>query len=99
QLAAKTADLQSGTAPAQVVYVAAGLAEWDAHILRRLSSETEQALALMFQLQHDTGGWNSRDDWPPFESSAFQLATVAARAAGSAPGWLERQRGGPLEPN
>ncbi len=97
QLATDAAALQSGLSPAQVVYVAAGLAAWDAHVLHRLSSETAEALDLMFKLQRDTGGWNSKDNWPPFESSAFQLATVAARAVGNAPGWLSQQHGTPLE--
>jgi squalene-hopene/tetraprenyl-beta-curcumene cyclase len=97
QLATDTAALQSGLSPAQVVYVAAGLAAWDAYVLHRLSPETGQALGLMFKLQRDTGAWNSQDDWPPFESSAFQLATVAARAVGNAPGWLGQQHGTPLE--
>jgi squalene-hopene/tetraprenyl-beta-curcumene cyclase len=97
QLATDTAALQSHVGPAQVVYVAAGLAAWDAYVLHRLSPETEQALGLMFKLQRDTGAWNSQDDWPPFESSAFQLATVAARAVGNAPGWLSQQHGTPLE--
>src|SRR3989442_1713795 len=56
--------------------------------------KTGQALDLMFKLQRDAGDWSSNDCWPPFESSAFQLATVAARAVGNAPGWLSQQQGG-----
>jgi squalene-hopene/tetraprenyl-beta-curcumene cyclase len=98
QLTTDTAVLQSdAVGPAQVVYVAAGLAAWDAHVLHRLSPETGQALSLMFKLQRNNGDWGSNDCWPPFESSAYQLATVAARAVGNAPGWQDQQHGGPLE--
>lgn len=79
---------QQSTYPAQAIYIAAGLAEWDAHITHKLSPETERALAQMFKLQRDTGTWGSLDCWPPYESSAYHLATVAAMAAGTAPGWL-----------
>jgi squalene-hopene/tetraprenyl-beta-curcumene cyclase len=98
QLAADPAKQPPDVDPTQVVYVAAGLAIWDAHVLHRLSPETEQALALMFKLQRNTGDWPIADDNnPPLESSTYQLATVAARAVGNAPGWLTRQRGTPLE--
>jgi squalene-hopene/tetraprenyl-beta-curcumene cyclase len=100
QLATDTAELRSNLATAQVVYVAAGLAAWDAYVIHRLSPETARALGLMFKmfkLQKDNGAWISEDCWPPLESSAFQLATVAARAVGNALGWLSQQQGGPLE--
>ena len=80
--------LQRGTGPAQVIYLAAGLAEWDAHVTGALSAETDQALRLMFSLQREHGSWGSEDCWPPLESDAYHLATVAAMAAGTAPGWL-----------
>jgi squalene-hopene/tetraprenyl-beta-curcumene cyclase len=99
QLATDTAALRSDLGPAQVVYVAAGLAAWDAHVLKSLSPDTDQALGLMFKLQRDSGTWASNDCWPPFESSAFQLATVAAIAAGTAPGWLVKHNAGPLKPS
>lgn len=84
--------------PTQVVYIAAGLAIWDANVTHKLSPETEQALALMFKLQRQTADWYIEDDNnPPFEASPYQLATVAARAVGNAPGWLAKQRGTPLE--
>lgn len=82
----------------QLIYVAAGLAIWDAHVTHTLSPETAQALELMFGLQRPAGDWYVDDDNnPPLESSAFQLATVAARAVANAPGWLKGQRGTPLE--
>ncbi len=79
--------LQS-TRPAQIIYTAAGLAEWDKHVAKRLSPETERALALMFATQRETGTWGTLDCWPPYESDAFHEATVAAMASATAPGWL-----------
>ena len=79
---------QQSVAPAQAIYMAAGLAEWDAHVTKKLSPETERALALMFSLQLESGTWGALDCWPPYESSAYHLATVAAMAVGTAPGWL-----------
>src|SRR5262245_24558107 len=86
----KPEEQQESVAPAQAIYLAAGLAEWDLHVSKALSPETERALALMFNLQRETGTWGSLDCWPPYESSAFHLATVAAMAVGTAPGWLEK---------
>jgi squalene-hopene/tetraprenyl-beta-curcumene cyclase len=78
----------------EAVYLAAGLAIWDAHVLHRLSPETVQALNLMFQFQRPVGDWYIEDDNnPPFESSPYQVATVAARAIANAPGWLAQQSG------
>jgi squalene-hopene/tetraprenyl-beta-curcumene cyclase len=91
QLTAERSTLQSDIGPAQVVYVAAGLAAWDAYVAHHLSPETEKALGLMLRLQGDKGTWISNDCWPPFESSAFQLATVGAWALGTAPGWLHSE--------
>ena len=84
--------------PTQLVYIAAGLAIWDANVLHKLSPETAQALDLMFQFQRPTGDWPIGDDNnPPLESNTYQLATVAARAVGNAPGWLAHQHGKPVE--
>ncbi len=83
------AKFKGGTRTAQAVYIAAGLAEWDAHIARTLSRETDEALRFAFQLQKENGAWQSLDCWPPYESSAYQEATVAIMAAATAPGWLE----------
>ena len=81
--------LMAGTRPAQAIFIAAGLSEWDAHIGGKLSPETDEALKFMFSLQLESGTWGSLDCWPPFESSAYQEATVAAMAAATAPGWLK----------
>lgn len=84
--------LKQATRPAQVIYIAAGLAEWDAHVTGKLSPETAAALELMFSIQTDEGTWGTLDCWPPFESDAWHEATVAAMAAAAAPGWLESVR-------
>ena len=98
ELATDPADQRPELDSTQAVYVAAGLAIWDAHVTHRLSPETAQALAMMFKLQRADGDWTISDDNnPPLESSRYQLATVAARAVGNAPGWLALQRGTPLE--
>ena len=81
------AALDKSTKPAQVIYIAAGLAEWDRHVTKKLSAETKSALELMFTIQRKSGTWGSLDCWPPFESSAFQEATVAAMAVAAAPSW------------
>ncbi len=85
----KKPQLASGIRPAQVIYIAAGLAEWDAHVAKKLSPETDEALRVMFRIQKESGEWGSADCWPPFESSPYQEATVAAMALATAPGWLE----------
>ncbi len=87
--------LRESTRPAQVIYIAAGLAEWDASITGQLSEETEKALELMFAIQETSGTWGSLNCWPPFESDAYHEATVAAMAAAAAPGWLEKIRSSP----
>ncbi len=87
-------------AVSQVVYIAAGLAIWDANVTHKLSPETAQALDLMFKLQRPAGDWYIDDpNNPPLESNEYQLATVAARAVANAPGWLAAQRGTPNEPH
>lgn len=98
ELATDPADQRPELDSTQAVYVAAGLAIWDANVTHRLSPETAEALAMMFKLQRADGDWTISDDNnPPLESSRYQLATVAARAVGNAPGWLAQQRGTPLE--
>ncbi|UCF36124.1 MAG: hypothetical protein JSU96_15055 [Acidobacteriota bacterium] len=75
---------------AQLVYVAAGLAEWDANVTGELSPETAEMLNLMFRIQLEHGAWVMPDCWPPLQSSPFQLASLAAIAVGTAPTWLDR---------
>ena len=84
------AKLKQSTRPAQVIYLAAGLSEWDAHVTKQLTPETEKALSLMFEIQLESGTWGTLDCWPPYESDAFHEATIAAMAAATAPGWLKK---------
>ena len=86
----KHADLLKKTKPAEIIYTAVGLAQWDRHVAGKLSAETQAALELMFRIQEKSGTWHSVDLWPPLESSAFQEATVAVTAMAAAPGWLEK---------
>lgn len=81
--------LKRGTRPAELIYIAAGLAEWDAHVSKSLSNETKAALETMFSVQVEAGTWGSLDCWPPYESDAYHLATMAAMAVGTAPGWQD----------
>jgi squalene-hopene/tetraprenyl-beta-curcumene cyclase len=98
ELATDPADMRPELDSTQAVYVAAGLAIWDANVTHHLSPETAEALDMMFKLQRADGDWTISDDNnPPLESSRYQLATVAARAVGNAPGWLARQSGTPVE--
>jgi squalene-hopene/tetraprenyl-beta-curcumene cyclase len=98
ELATDPADQRAELDSTQAVYVAAGLAIWDAHVTHRLSAETVQALDMMFKLQRADGDWTISDDNnPPLESNRYQLATVAARAVGNAPEWLAQRRGTPVE--
>ena len=82
--------LKASTRPGQLIYLAAGLAEWDANVTKALSPETSQALELMFAIQTDEGTWGTLDCWPPYESDAYHEATVAMMAAATAPGWLAK---------
>lgn len=86
--------LRKSTKPAQVIYLAAGLAEWDRHVTGTLSPDTDKALRLMFSIQDDSGTWGTLDCWPPYESDAYHEATVAALAAATAPGWLAATEAG-----
>ncbi len=75
--------------PARVIHTAAGLAEWDAHVTRRLAPETARALSLMFEIQREDGSWAPPSDcWPPFESDSYHETALAAMAVATAPGWL-----------
>lgn len=84
------ATLGASTRPASLIYLAAGLAEWDANVTKALSPETSQALELMFSVQTAEGTWGTLDCWPPYESDAYHEATVAMMAVATAPGWLQK---------
>lgn len=87
--AAPIEELKKSTLPAQVIYTAAGLAEWDKYVTQKLSPETDRALSLMLAIQLETGTWGTLDCWPPYESDAYHEATVALTAVATAPGWME----------
>lgn len=87
---AKVDLLKKGLKPTQVAYVAIGLASWDAHVTGELSSETKAGLDLMLKVQSADGSWQNIDCWPPFESSSYHGATVAAMALAMAPGYLQQ---------
>jgi squalene-hopene/tetraprenyl-beta-curcumene cyclase len=76
-----------GTRSGEVVYIAAGLAEWDRWVSGRLSAETAEALELMFAIQLEAGDWYNPGCWPPLESDGFHLATQAAMAVAAVPAW------------
>lgn len=77
--------LRKGANGAATAYVALGLAEWDRHVRKELSSETEDALAMMLVAQNDNGAWANDDCWPPLESDAYHATTVAAMTPATAP--------------
>ncbi|MGY8688775.1 MAG: hypothetical protein ACKVHP_13710, partial [Verrucomicrobiales bacterium] len=81
--------LKGGITPTQIAYIAAGLAEWDRHVTKKRSLETNTAIRLMFDAQADDGSLSNEACWRPLESSNYHGATVAATATASAPGWLE----------
>ena len=81
--------LKKGITPTQIAYLAAGLANWDRHINRKLSQASSEALTLMLAVQSENGAFANDDAWPPLESSEYQGATVAALALLAAPEWPE----------
>ena len=81
--------LQKGIRPTEIAYIASGLAEYDAHGAGKTSPETAAALKLMLNVQSRDGGYGNITCWPPFESSRYQGATVAAMALATAPGYLK----------
>jgi squalene-hopene/tetraprenyl-beta-curcumene cyclase len=91
----KLEELHKGVTPTELAYLAGGLAEWDAHVTGELSVETKQALTLMFQVQAEDGSYANQSCWPPYESSDYHGATIAAMAAATAPGYLDSIEGEP----
>ena len=81
--------IRSGLKPTQLAYVANGLAAYD-EVQGKLSAETKEALDLMLTVQSEDGSYSNLDCWPPFESSSYHGATVAATALVTAPGYLSQ---------
>ena len=82
--------ITAGFKPTLVAYAAHGLATWDANNGNQLSAETKESLDLMLAVQSEDGSWSNANCWPPFESSTYQGATVAALALRTAPGYLKQ---------
>ena len=81
--------IKSGRKPTQLAYVANGLAAYD-EVQGKLSAETKETLDLMLTVQSEDGSYSNLDCWPPFESSSYHGATVAAMALVTAPGYLSQ---------
>ena len=81
--------IRSGLKPTQLAYIANGLAAYD-EVQGKLSAETKEALDLMLTVQSEDGSYSNLDCWPPFESSSYHGATVAAMALVTAPGYLSQ---------
>ena len=80
---------KAGIRPTLLAYLAAGFAEWDKHVTTKLSKQTDAALRIMLEAQSKDGSQGNADCWPPYESSSYHGATVAAMAIHTAPGWLK----------
>jgi len=73
----------------RAVWRSVGLAEWDKHVLGKLSSDTERSLRDMLLLQSSHGGYHVVGEVEvPYVTSDFSLSLQAARAIATAPGWL-----------
>ena len=81
--------IKTGLKPTQLAYVASGLAAYD-ETQGQLSPETKATLDLMLTVQSEDGSYSNLDCWPPFESSSYHGATVAAMALATAPGYLSQ---------
>ena len=81
--------IKTGLKPTQLAYVASGLAAYD-ETKGQLSPETKATLDLMLTVQSEDGSYSNLDCWPPFESSSYHGATVAAMALATAPGYLSQ---------
>ncbi len=81
--------IKSGLKPTQLAYVASGLAAYD-EAKGKLSPETKETLDLLLTVQSEDGSYSNLDCWPPYESSSYHGATIAAMALASAPGYLKQ---------
>lgn len=80
---------KDGLQPTKLAYLAVGLAEWDRHVTGKLSKPTDAALRVMLSAQSKDGSMGNITCWPPYESSSYHGATIAAMAVHAAPGWLK----------
>jgi len=81
--------LKEGLQPTQLAYIANGLATYDA-AKKKLTVETKETLDLMLTAQSEDGSYNNLECWPPFESSSYHGANIAAMALAIAPNYLEQ---------
>ncbi len=79
----------TGSTPAQIAYIARGLAEWDAHVNKTMSPETDSTLRYVIGLQDDDGSIKASYRWPPINSDTYHATIMAAMATATAPGWRE----------
>ena len=83
------AKLSQGTRSPQIAYAALGLAEWDKHVSKKLSSETKRAISVLFRAQAADGSLSNLKCWPPLESSDYHAVSVAVMAIATAPDYLQ----------
>lgn len=87
QLVSQRWEKQGPRWDAEVIATAAALAFNDAATSGELHQTTRAALDRMWTLQHEDGGWKWLTcGWPPMESDDHYGVTLAAIAAGVAPG-------------
>lgn len=73
--------------------IAWGLAEWDAHVSKQLSPETDRVMRLLCSVLSNEGQWrNHGSSWVPYILNSYHNACLFAKAIGTAPGWLDRVR-------
>jgi squalene-hopene/tetraprenyl-beta-curcumene cyclase len=73
----------------QPVWRALGLAEWDKHLVGKLSPETHLALEDMLRRQSANGSFVIHGEVEiPYITTDYELSVQAARAIAAAPGWL-----------
>lgn len=71
------------------IWRSAGLAEWDKHVTRSLSADTDRSLREMFERQSPNGSFVSYGEVEiPHITTDYELTLQAARAITTAPGWL-----------
>ncbi|MEZ6045912.1 MAG: hypothetical protein R3C11_10120 [Planctomycetaceae bacterium] len=83
--------LYAGANPAAVVYIAAGLAEWDKHVTGKLTPETEEAFRFMFQIQAENGTWSSATCWPPLNRAPTRSPRLLPSGGNGPVGWKQHR--------
>jgi squalene-hopene/tetraprenyl-beta-curcumene cyclase len=73
----------------RAVWRAAGLVQWDKHVVGKTSEHTDRALRVLLMQQSSHGGFYMPDAVEiPYETTDFELTQHVARAIVEAPGWL-----------